>query len=445
MHRTADIADPRLFTDDVSDRTADIVMKAMAKHPERRFDRVDQMLAALRGESDLPEHLPAHCGWSSLKQYYADEHQMAAPLESSGAEWVVYLPPTIRDELRGERRVYRELVGDYLEHITPCFSMVRARLQSRDGTHSKFLKNRGVARGLSSRGARAIQDRLDSHGILARVARRPRSKRHESWLWQRVASSLSIDIGLFGLLCISVVGALLLADQSVATLDPAPLTAGVVIIGLIAGFLVGCIGIWRGLREWWLSRISTSYLLDFSKSSAAEKAQKFIGRRHFRLLESISSPRIADSYDRALDLALHLADGADTSIDAAIADVVDEISELARQIIDLETRVAAIRPGELTAQIRRLDRRITDSDHADTTRQLIDEKSELRQQLTDRDAAQQRLQARAQQLHEITSRLEDLARQRANTDDAATLGDNLKQAVAFEFDELATVSDRTTA
>lgn len=511
MHRTADIPDPRLFDDGISDRTAEVVMKAIAKHPEQRFDRIDQMRAALVGDADLPEHLPAHSGWQRVKQRYAERHALSAPVESTGAESVVYIPPDVEVDSSKALGAIDRLVIDHSDYATESEHQLRTRATRLDEAQSadeseqsdssstperpsqhhrspvsqkptndrdfssvtpstmsgaaepprtsleiepidiellpgrsdekRSVSNRGIARGLTQRGARQLQQRLDDAGVMTRVARRPRRKRDESRLWKLFAARGSIDIGLFVLFWVPVAYVVFNAEHGVATFAPATFTASLVVICLILGFLVGCIGIWKGFREWWLARMSTSYLLDFCQSRSAEKAGRFVDRRHFELLESISSPRIANSYDRVIDLALHLQDSFDDRVDDAVERIIDAASDLAEQIISLETQVAAVRPGELATQIRRLDRRIAEADHAEQTQRLMDEKADLRRRLTERDAAQQRLQSRAQKLHEFTSRLEDLAR-RHGADDAETssadpdrLRDAIDEAVVFEFDE----------
>ncbi len=434
MHRDADVADPRAFTDEIRNHVADALMQAMAKHPEQRFDSAEQFADALRGDIEDRPPIPDHPTWEALQQQFGDHFELAAPLQTHAQEWVVFVPPRFLSDDDAAKANFdllvRELIDDYHDYL----AVKPKRLSGVPA--ADVLQRFGLARGLSRQGAYQLHKRLDDAGVLARIAQRPRSHREEPG-WKRRFSGLDVvNAALTAVIWTPLLILFFLAALNVTPYAPviAPL---LVVAALFAGIATGWIAIGDRFREWWLAAVCRSYLFDFCRNRAALKTDGAIGGEHFELLEQLQSPRLAASFRRATNMALHLRERTPHTDD--IDRVITLITELATRIAEAEAAVAAVRPAELTAQIRRIDRRISTADDIDTVEPLMDQKAALREQLTERDDAQQRLQQLGQQLHELAARLEDLVHQHRRDPDEQSETD--ADEVVFDFDSLAAKLD----
>jgi hypothetical protein len=431
MHREAQVADPKVFAPDISERTRRAVMCALEKHPEERFDNAEAMSAALRGEGDPREPMPPHRDWRALVAHVHDDREMIAPIEEEGHEWVVYIP--VHDIAGGGDMLDMSLppILDAIHDYIPYYARGRDASPSDDLRNWWVFNHNGLARGLSREGRDRFLDSLGKARSLARFAKRTRTRR-ESPVWLRLATHPFVAPAV--LVTLVVVATL---GFSAAVTGAVPFAGAVFVAAwAIAGALLTMLVNLQFIKEWWLSRVSHNFLLDFGRRLPAPDVGLDLDRHDVELLDAIDSPRIAASFERAVEMALHL-DGFvdDDRRRGRLSELVDDVRRLARQIARAEDEVAAVRPGELASRIRHLDRRLADEDDADRAQSLIDQKEDLRRQLTDRDQSQQRLQTLAQRLHELSTRLERLAQRTRTRDNDATADD---QPVVLDLDaELA--------
>ena len=425
MHREGPVADPRAFGADVSDEVADAVMRALARHPEDRFDDVDVFRAALQGEVRPQKPIEEHPVWTALHRRYGEECRMAAPVDTSGHEWVVYVPRGgVEENEDAVDRVVAALVDDYGEYVTDAFRDVVDMAaddgdpQDVSGAGVRILDEAGVARGLSRDGVDEIVGRLEEAGVMARYGRRPRRHRDESavqrLLGRRVVWKRSILVVSF------IFHGFLFYVSYLAFTDGLEMVPEGLLVGLLASFAVasGSALAWMMLPdtygEWWRARMSTSYLFDFCCDRRLDDSAVVIGHREYELLKSLQSPRIAASYERALNMVLYLHDyGIDHRRLTALVDGIDGLVE---ELRELESHLAAVHPGRLVSRIRQLDGRIEQGDDIEELDELMQQKGALRQRLTERDTAHQRLQGLSQRLHELAVRLESMVR-RVRTED----------------------------
>ena len=168
------------------------------------------------------------------------------------------------------------------------------------------------------------------------------------------------------------------------------------------------------------------------------QADSDVGKAQFMLLSEMESPRIRASYERVLHMILHLGDLLSDAHSHRLSSLVTGTYEIAAQIVAEELTVATVKPGELASQIQRLDRQLEGAADMVSTEELMARKGELRERLTERDAAQQRLQSLAQTLHDLAAGLEHLVRPyvlESAGDESASEED---VEVVFDFDALET-------
>ncbi|MFP4599492.1 MAG: protein kinase domain-containing protein [Persicimonas sp.] len=437
MHREAEVADPKIFCSDISERTRRAVMCALSKHPEERFDSAEAMSAALRGEGEPPEPMPPHPDWRALVEHVRGDRDMAAPIEQEGHEWVVYIP--VR-EFAGDGDVLAMSIPPIrdaiYEHI-PYDARRKKASPSVDLESWRLFDHYGLARGLSREGVDRILDSLGKARSLARYAKRPRTKREPAG-WLRLATHPFVAPIVLGVLAVAAVFGVLAGVNGASALDAAIYVASWAVAGVALTVFLNM----EFLREWWLSRVSHSFLLDFGRPLSPPDVGFGLDRHDVELLDAIDSPRIAASFERAVEMALHLDEFVDDDRRRRrLSELVDDVRRLARQIARAEDEVAAVRPGELASRIRQLDRRLADEEDSHRAQSLIDQKEKLRRQLTDRDHSQQRLQTLAQRLHELSTRLERLAQRTrppddATADDQPVILDLDAELASFDFDKL---------
>lgn len=447
MHREAEVPDPAVFAPEISPATCRIVMRAMAKHPEGRFDGAAQMLDALRGDRTRGEPIGAHPSWRALLARFGEDDEMVAPIDEEACEWVVFVPKTLR-RLAEEEGVdcdeqVEELLEEYRDRAAFLYTgesslakLVRYIIHNSRGStvqgNGSRLDSFGVARGLSRKGADELIERLKERGVYARHQRRPRERRREP-RWKPFVTRTDMLRELV------MVGALILfcaipLVMTLATMEGAQMVALALFgfLSAVGGALLAGLLVSEDVLEWWTGRVSCAYLADFAARPESLDVDEALDERHVELFERLDSKRLAASYERAINAALHARDAlqeAGFDDESRAEQLIDDLADLAERIAASEAEVAAVRPGELAAQIRRLDRQLAAEDDVEKAASLVDKKETLRLRLVDRDAAQQRLQGLAQRLHELSSRLERLVRRHRATDEE-------EAPVALDFAEL---------
>lgn len=475
MHREGEPPHPELFADGLLPRVSEAIRRAMSTHPEQRFDSAGQMKRVLDGSRPMRDSPSDHPTWEALAETYGGDSPLIADVEAEQAEWVVFVVDYDDFGSRAARQL-REIFDEHREHLAVPDTRVRnltdvvragttvaELLESPDETAEDGAQARrdeirwrqmfgayGVARGLSKRGAERLVEQLEEIGIVARFARRRRRRRTPTLLSRVFSPDHLAATAIITVICGVVV--YLMAAQRFAEeggqMSPA-LAAGFLAVCAVAAITSAWAASAEMISELWRSKFSRRYLLDFSRTSADIGGDSAVGRRHVELAGSIRSPRIAASFRRALNMALHLKDVLEEhrlEASARIDEVVAEITDLAHRINQVEQIVAAIRPGEVTAGIRRLDARIAGCEDIERVDALIERKAELRDQLQRRDRAQQRLQEYGQRLLEIANRLEQMVRRYADRpeeiqqtgeseeDEAVVLDDVVEQLAVLDFD-----------
>ena len=400
MHRQADIPDPQLFNPDISDPVARAIERALAKFPEERFDDTDAMLAALRGEDAPRESLPTHPRWETLRERYGDHVQWTADLDTRAAEWVLYVPPAVINDDEFEEHADLEAFQALLQRFQPYRTIDVA-----PDDLPKLFRDRGIARGLSRRGAEVLSEDLQDQGIIHSSACRPRHHRTPSTL-RHLLSSPRLPRRL-GPLVLMVPIVLMAALYYYQPADPTMAHGLLIVASAFAGVGIGWLAIKHRFLDVWMGYISTHYLLDLARKDRAD-GDDLLGARHLQRVDHITSPRIAASYRRALNMLLHLQDLVGDHRHPQLLLLLENIDQMAEELVTTEAEVAALRPAELTSQLRRLDHLIANSDDADQIQEWIDQKQSLRARLTQRDDAQLRLQSLGLQLHEWAATLEEL-------------------------------------
>lgn len=400
MHRDHLVADPSLFQPGLSPHINQAIQRALATHPEDRFASARELIQSLQGARTALLKPPEAPLWRDLKAQLRQRAELAASLDDDGQEWLLYLPPSSRYLLYGPDGDARlQVLGDLLTDY-PLYSAIPL---DTDELSRKTLRRLGIARGLSRQGAEELSTRLENKGLMVRLGRRPRTRPVElrETLANLSLKAATLTFFLFALLWfVATVSALFFADLMEARDVPEQLRLGLVFSGaLAAGVFAGFMGLPAAIREWWIERFSTDYLLDFAIDPGLNKGLP-VGEREATLLQRLQSPRIRASFDRALHGALHLDDP---------GPLIEELARRATRITELESRVTALRPGQLSAQIRQLDQRLAAEHDASTIEDLLDEKTTLRQRLTERDDATLELEKLSQEMHETSTRLTHLA------------------------------------
>ena len=469
MHRRQEVPDPGRHNSSLSDRLCSVVGNALQKHPEERFDTAAEMAGALRGEGNVVDDIEDHSLWTTLIETYGGTSSMVAPIERSGHEWVVYAVDYDRFDADGARAL-REIIVDNDDHLAVSSGPVGDVIDvMRTGTDinallgddgdtpenhgdvkwRQFLGAYGVARGLSKQGAEQLVEKLEGFGIVARFGRRRRRRREPTW-WSKVFSADNIAAATVMAL-VSGIGIYIMAARQLAAdggqMSPALMVGfvGVFIAMAVASSWAASAGM---IGELWKSNFSDRYLLDFCRTRSEISGDAPVGRAHIDMVQSIQSPRIAASVERALNMALHLRDWFDehdlAGIDQADA-TIDSVTDLAHGIVDVEATISAVRPGEIASRLRQLEHRIAASDDIDETERWMEQKSELRRQLKARDEARQRLEVLGQRLLDVANRLETMVRQSRDrpedrqqfdelSADIAAAAADLEEQIVFEFD-----------
>lgn len=412
MHREGPVADPRTFDKSISKRVADATKRALAPHPEDRFDSVDDFIAALNGEHEAPPELDEHRLWKAVSDQYGGGSFRVAALHEEGHEWVVYLSPSHEASMRGDDGARRRRGVRSILHRFQDFAQIPPDAVLAEREDASPHKITGIARGLSRAGAEEMVRTLERDGITARIGRRRRTPRTE--LREKIlgATRTLARIAFFVIAAawaLSFLAILIDAESAGFRPDAQALQVNIVLLGgLLTGLFAGTLGLPSTVGEWWREQHSRDYLLDFCDHRALSDGTSPVGLGEFSRLQELRSPRTRSSYDRAINAIAHLSDRDD--IDAHQADeLLDQVVELADRIIALEQRLAVTSAAELATRIKQLDRRLARETAIKSSQQLITEKQALRQQLTDHDADEQRVQALAQSMHRLAARLVRLA------------------------------------
>lgn len=445
MHRNAYVPDPSYFAPEMSPHLSTAITIALAKHPEERFHSADEMLAMIEGRADVEDRqkIADHRRWRSLIEVQQRAEKWAAPVEEEGYEWVVFVPRPDEVFQRRGRQKFAALRSFLMEHSRYLqVAPERAEQPPEESLEwTRLMQHNGVARGLSRRGAEQVVEALDAADIPSRHARRRRRRRREGRLVQLVGGSPVGNIATGALLLVWTAFFLIARDGYAGT-PPAWLDPAFVVFTVTLGLSVGWFGTPAMARELWYCRFSRAFLLDFcNPRQQSEESPGIVATEHLELARQMRSSRIRASYERGLNMSLHLLDFLENSelpgrpqVEAAIED----LTALARELVDVEEQLAHFRPGELVHRIRGLERQIAAATEADIAESAMEHKSSLQEQLKTRDKAQARLQVLAQRLLALATDLEGLLRQCRGTatqaDDVG--GDEDEQATVLDFDSL---------
>ena len=435
MHRQAEIPDPKLFQPEITYRLARAIQRALAKHPEDRFPSAEAFRDALTGDDEILEPIGDHRDWERLVADLDAPPSLAAAVDGDdGYEWVVYSPRLpLDDSPRHARQVEAmdAVVSDFPDSrrwrgIVAKVSHSTHTMAHHDPYNSGSFTPRyhsihdiGLARGLSREGVEEIVHRLEAHGGTAEFCRRPRKS---SVQWMRLLPR-DLRTNLILIYLAFVVGSFFLPILSVFLATAEYLESSLIsTITLLFIPVVVCfgVGLWTvyiaalgWLREAWLPFISTNYLLDFADHRHVPPDVAPLTVDHLKVADEIQSPRVAHSFRRAIHMVLHLRDALsdDNNNLNELHDTISSVEQWARQIIDLETRVAQTPATRLAHQIARIDRRLEAAEDVHDLDDLMAEKSDLRRQIQERDEAQQQLQSLAQRLLDRSTELEVAVRQ----------------------------------
>ena len=443
MHRDAEVPDPRFFEPQISERVAQVIIKALAKHPADRFSRADEMRAVLNGEQESLPPVRVHREWTRLVELYDSHGQMAADPERDGHEWVVFsgtIEAAQIDRLNNQfyaiERVEREYdrsygvsmsdrvgwrLSDFLRdihrtllapHSSPGINAgpgVSVSEPLPDTDRANQLRREGIARGLTRQGAEKLVGHLESLGATVRIAKTARFSKGDSWL-----TRFLLDKGTILGICLifgmpPLLWLLLFVSDPAYAISVDLVVWPALLVAVMAGIMVAYVsaGPWIQ-RTSPLSMGSSNYRLDFTQAPQLTDRTGLVGLRQLELVRAIQSPRAAASFERAVSLTMHAAEVAPELHEGHPDRMLDELSDLGDKVVRAEEIVATIRPADLASRIRRLDRQIAGSDDRDEIDELMEEKARLRRQLEDRDEAQENLEGLAQQLLDRASRLEEV-------------------------------------
>ena len=442
MHRNAEVPDPSFFAPELSPHISRAIQIALAKHPEERFHNADEMLAMLEGRANIGdrEKIAEHRRWRSLIESADMAELMAAPVEEEGYEWVVFVPRPDEVFQRDSRRKFTALRSYLLDHSRYLQIPVQQAEEPPDESlkWTRLMQHNGVARGLSRLGAEYVVEALDAADIPSRHARRSRRHRHESRLVQLIGGSQVGNIMLGTLLILWAAFFLIAREGYAGSSPPAWLDPAFIVFTITLGLSLGWFGTAAMAREFWYCRFSRAFLLDFCAPKRAEmQSEEIIGGAHLRLARQMRSSRVRASFEGGLNISLHLLDFLEDSelpgrqqVEAAIED----LTALARELVDVEQQIAHLRPGELIGQIRALDRQITVAESVDVAESVMEQKSSLQEQLKTRDKAQARLQILAQRLLELATDLDALLRQCRGA--SVEAGDDAEEPTVLDFASL---------
>lgn len=473
MHRDAPVPDPSLFAKHLREPMHQVITQGLAKHPEERFDSARQMQSVLQGGQRPTDLIDAHPRWRALNSEFEAQAWMGAPVDTEGQEWILFSPARYEDythEITGPLYpVVREMIDEYSSYLTvppdrvatanennespriwqrwlarlfvhPNKSLLLAGAQDEPLKSvvpgAQALQRLTIARGLSRDGLDHLIARFEAAGAKMRYARLPRHQREtprSSWLFEDGAmGAIAGVMGIYGL------AAILPMVENLDTDSMLPIYLSVIAFSAMAAFGAAQIPLMFGKRR---RHRPGHALFDFCRPQKDEKNSSLVAIKHLELAAQIQSPRVAASFKRALNLALHLQDRlADHGFDdrQRVSELVDSLSALARQIIALEKQVAAIRPGRLASRIRRLDLQIAAAEDMDTIDELMDQKQSLRHQLEARDQDQLRLEEGAQKLLDLTARMEAIvvANRPSGDDDKSAESAESAAAVVLDLEAL---------
>ena len=473
MHRQAPVPDPTLFASGLSPRLGRAITRGLAKHPEERFDRAQQMKAFLAGDDDQAGHVDDHRRWTDLRREFDARAWMAAPVEEEGQEWILFSadrweggtgnlekmfdavramtepyesyltvePPRSRNK-KGEK----PSLGERRRWMVRAFTMHPGKYTLLRGTYDGDFQSLEysidpsqrltVARGLSRAGAEKLMDDFEAQGLCLRYARVPRATREQE------RKRFLLDDGVVGGM-IMVFGIYMLMGYLPCLLDteaqvvPLFLYGGAVVWAVMAAAAVALLPNLIGRKS---AHRPENALFDFCLPDDARGDEQTVRLSHLQLAAEIQSPRVAASFERGLNLALHLQDILDDSgFDGAerAQSLVDGLADLSRRIIDLEYRVATLRPGQIASRIRRLDLQIAAEDDMDKIDDLMEQKRALRERLEERDADQVKLEGLAQKLLDMTARLEEMVRAYRSQDQADSTDDEVVLDFSKDLDGLS--------
>lgn len=449
MHREAPIPDVRVFARAVPEYLARALMRAMAKAPEDRFKNTADMRDALGGKSQAATHpLPApSTEWEELKTYQqtrlANLQSRQSSLEN---DWNLYLPTLARTsfdrfgpkEQKEYAQVFFRLFQQYATHyhgdinlgasklpdeITNPSLLTRpdtfyATLFSKDQIplHASYTQNiwRPVplASGLNFEQVRRIRSDLAKQGIIARAFHLDieQAKHPETAAWQRLDRwrNLPASLNTFTLL-------LLIATSSVtlyiAAAHNIPALTLLTLLAWLLLFARACFSF--ALHKFAPAADSippvlfdaAAYQLQFNAPFTPAPPSSFLQDTHASIYLALRSQRIQNSFERILLTLLELSH-AHPEDQEQTRTILAQTTAVATRITQLEKKLADQNYPALFEQLTRIDTQISRSEDADTTAQLIEQKSGLRTQLEQLDTDRHELKTLGRELLSIAEHLQ---------------------------------------
>lgn len=436
MHRDEDVADPGLFNKRLSTGFRRALRRALARHPEERFDRAGEMKAVLENGEEFRERVGVHTRWKMLTED-RDKAQAMAQVDPD-EEWVVIVAGGqnwVQQLAEFQRRALREVLEAFAEYTDEAYLK---RLEKRNpgirdlvaalsvgkglsggsslpgglgfsGGEAQLepLMQGGFARGLSRKGAEEMIRLLREKALPAVAVRR------EDLGWKKKIRQ-AMALGGLGAMGSMAAGIATVALDSVVIL--AAVTTPLFLGGCAAvGVLAGLTSIDGGAMGWRKALMEENFLLDFRRKTSLSESGELIGEKEADLIEQVQSPRIRASLERVMSDLLHLRDllrDQGFNGEERLRGVLEEVRTLSGGIIENEKLLGLVEAGKTVRRIEALDRRIEREENLSVIDGLLSQKEGLRKELEARDQAQEGLESQAQQLLERASELEKILHSR---------------------------------
>lgn len=473
MHRTAPVADVRVFVRGVPGHVADALSRAMAKLPEERFASADEMRRALLGEW-LPARITSRSAevWEKLKARYRGEIETY--------NWHVYLPAWVTQafivqdartqNLQGQRivEIFRKhqanYRGDYLAkrarqairsermEMVPQFHQAQkakggellmqksaaqgvatyydvfAKQGNQDPTEGRDEQLGKVivpfACGLTQVEAEKMCRELEEVGILARSfqgALRQRKKkqrrvsRHESLAFRRMLSSGLALVGVALLFLLSMCGGAFMSEGGytvfMATYSMLAVAA-VGVLGAQAGYsrLGPDVGQVTAVER---LHYSDDYLLQFRAEEQNEAAEYLVDEEHAALYYRVRSSRVRGMYEQFVLQMLRT--GKRSEVEPEYYLLLEHVTRLVARIAELEARLTNHNQAALFEQLARLDAQLAQAADMDRSEAVIEQKIALTEQL-------RRIDEERREMVSLTHELSVVVEEQRQATDSGTSG-----------------------
>ncbi len=461
QHRDGELPDPGALAPGLSQAFRQALRKGLARFPEDRFDTAEEMGRALTGEEEPSKHLGIHGEWAALVGQVERWEEWTAG-EGAPDEWLVYVPP-LELQVGGWDVIERFLsavrrIGAGMDwNLGPS---LRTQEPSESGRTNQLMnlqmrmRKTGLVRGLSRAGCDEVMKILEEERIPARFARRFR--RGEEGAMDRIDRQMNVWINRYWYVFVAVLMGLVMLlapvlEAAEAGLNPVaafPVLSGVtLLVGCVLLGLALVIGTTREHRwDAYMTVYNDSFVLDFRDEPEVGSKEGRVGGREVAAWRSLRSPRIKASYERVVNLALHLdqrfEEKGEEDARRRLWGAVAGATEVAEEIAGLEARIAGVGAGELTSRLREMERQIAGATEMEVLDRLMEERARLRERIHDRDRAQDRIQTLAQGLLTYVARVESAARRGLGTKGGPSVDETL---LDFAVEEVVVVESMVEA